>query len=549
MKKLLIIILLAMAGAIGATAQEATVKSFETAPMDVTAQQYARLDLHREKCAVVKVRVIADGVAFKGNLIGEPVENPGEYWVYLTGGTKQVQILSRSFLPFMYYFPEPLQGGVTYVLTLLAPQAAGGSAPQGPVANFLVLKVAPASAHVTVDGKERMVNNGVATVKLDAGTHTYRVASHGYAPQEGTVVMDGKKLTRTVTLVSTMPTLTVTTATPGTEIFVNDERKGTDRWSGQLLPDNYTVEGRLAGHRTFSRSLTLAESHSLTVAIPALTAITGTLSVDYTPVDATITIDGRAAGTTPNVITDLPVGTHSVTISAPGYTPATLTATVAESSPATLTGSLSPLPTDPYADDIALTKEYKEFRDSSTGKWGYKHNGRVVIPAQYYDARYFSEGLANVQINDKYGFIDKTGTVVIPAKFDDAWSFREGLASVKINDKYGFIDKTGTVVIPAKFDYAVCFSEGLARVNINGKYGFIDKTGTMVIPVNFDEAWDFSEGLASVKINDKYGFIDKTGTVVIPAKFDGAGYFDNGKAQVVLNGRWFYIDRNGNEVQ
>ena len=113
MKKLLIIILLAMAGAIGATAQEATVKSFETAPMDVTAQQYARLDLHGEKCAVVKVRVIADGVAFKGNLIGEPVENPGEYWVYLTGGTKQVQILSRSFLPFMYYFPEPLQGGVT----------------------------------------------------------------------------------------------------------------------------------------------------------------------------------------------------------------------------------------------------------------------------------------------------------------------------------------------------------------------------------------------------------------------------------------------------
>ena len=546
MKKLLIIILLAMAGAIGVSAQEATVKSFETAPMDVTAQQYARLDLHGEKCAVVKVRVIADGVAFKGNLIGEPVENPGEYWVYLTGGTKQVQILARSFLPFMYYFPEPLQGGVTYVLTLLAPQAAGGSAPQGPVANFLVLKVAPASAHVTVDGKERMVNNGVATVKLDAGTHTYRVASLGYAPQEGTVVMDGKKLTRSVTLVSTMPTLTVTTATPGTEIFVNDERKGTDRWSGQLLPDNYTVEGRLAGHRTFSRSLTLAESHSQTVAIPALTAITGTLSVDYTPVDATITIDGRAAGTTPNVITDLPVGTHSVTISAPGYTPATLTATVAESSPATLTGSLSPLPTDPYADDIALTKEYEWF--SSTGKCGYKHNGRVVIPAKFDYACPFSEGLALVEINGKYGYIDKTGTVVIPAKFDYAWPFSEGLAMVDINDKDGYIDKTGTMVIPAKFDVAWSFSEGLATVNINDKYGYIDKTGTMVIPAKFDYAVCFSEGLAWVNINGKYGFIDKTGTVVIPAKFDDTFGFYEGKAHVELNGRWFYIDRNGNEV-
>ncbi|MCI5978252.1 MAG: hypothetical protein MRZ32_04870, partial [Bacteroidales bacterium] len=73
MKKLFLIILLALAGALSAAAQDAKVRSFEAAPMDVTAQQHARLDLHGEKCAVVKVRVIADGVAFKGNLIGEPV--------------------------------------------------------------------------------------------------------------------------------------------------------------------------------------------------------------------------------------------------------------------------------------------------------------------------------------------------------------------------------------------------------------------------------------------------------------------------------------------
>ena len=121
MKKLFIVILLAVVGVVGAGAQEATVKSFEMSPMDVTARTHSRLDLHGEKCAVVKVRVIADGVAFQGNLIGEPVEKPGEYWVYLTDGTKQFQILSRSFLPFMYNFDEPLKGGVTYVLTLPAP--------------------------------------------------------------------------------------------------------------------------------------------------------------------------------------------------------------------------------------------------------------------------------------------------------------------------------------------------------------------------------------------------------------------------------------------
>ncbi|MDR2409638.1 MAG: WG repeat-containing protein [Bacteroidales bacterium] len=41
----------------------------------------------------------------------------------------------------------------------------------------------------------------------------------------------------------------------------------------------------------------------------------------------------------------------------------------------------------------------------------------------------FSEGLAYVELNGKYGYIDKTGTEVIPLKYDDAWGFSEGLSS------------------------------------------------------------------------------------------------------------------------
>ena len=481
MKNLFLTILLVVASVVTAAAQKAEVESFEATPMDVTAQQFARLDLHGEKCAVVKVRVIADGVAFQGNLIGEPVEKPGEYWVYLTDGTKQFQILSRSFLPFMYNFDEPLKGGVTYVLTLLAPQpAAGAATPQRKKQNFLVLKVTPSTVHVTVDGAELPLENGAATILLPAGTHSLSVTAPGYASVEETVTIGSEKVTRNIALRSVMPTLTVTAATPGTEIYINDERKGTDRWSGELFADTYEVEGRLASHRTNSRTITLAESESRTLAIPALEPITGTLSVDYKPYDATVTIDDRAAGTTPLLLDDILVGTHRVTISATGYNPATLTATVSETAPATLTGALTPKPTDPYADDIALTKEYELFQDSSTGKYGYKHKGRVVIPAKYDDVWSFSEGLASVEINGKWGFIDKTDTMVIPAKYDFAGSFSEGLASVKINGKWGFIDKTDTMVIPAKFDDAWYFSNGKALVKLNGRQFFIDRNGNEV---------------------------------------------------------------------
>ena len=60
----------------------------------------------------------------------------------------------------------------------------------------------------------------------------------------------------------------------------------------------------------------------------------------------------------------------------------------------------------------------------------------------------FKEGLARVERNGKYGFIDEKGSLIIPCIYDDVSSFNEGLASVKRNGKYGFIDKKGNIIVP-----------------------------------------------------------------------------------------------------
>ncbi|BAY21716.1 hypothetical protein NIES2100_14730 [Calothrix sp. NIES-2100] len=58
---------------------------------------------------------------------------------------------------------------------------------------------------------------------------------------------------------------------------------------------------------------------------------------------------------------------------------------------------------------------------------------------------------------------------VIPPKFDAADAFTQGLARVQINNQWGYIDKTGKFVIPPEFDEAHPFLDGLAlvRANIN----------------------------------------------------------------------------------
>ena len=55
---------------------------------------------------------------------------------------------------------------------------------------------------------------------------------------------------------------------------------------------------------------------------------------------------------------------------------------------------------------------------------------RLELAKKYDYAGGFSEGLARVKLNDKLGFIDKTGKQVVPCVYDDAWNFSEGLARV-----------------------------------------------------------------------------------------------------------------------
>ena len=52
--------------------------------------------------------------------------------------------------------------------------------------------------------------------------------------------------------------------------------------------------------------------------------------------------------------------------------------------------------------------------------------------------------LVRAEVNDEldiYGYINEEGYEVVPLKYDYAKRFKEGLAEIVIGDKFGFIDK------------------------------------------------------------------------------------------------------------
>lgn len=178
----------------------------------------------------------------------------------------------------------------------------------------------------------------------------------------------------------------------------------------------------------------------------------------------------------------------------------------------------------------------------------------------------------------KFAFINKSGAFILDERFERAGDFSEGLAAVRKDGKWGFINTKGEMVIQPQFinelDFLTIdtpiFSEGLALVKKGELWGYIDKTGKFVIEPTFENADNFHNGLAVIGKNwnkekhdyDDYYFINKKGEQAFPETFLLASHFFKGLAHVKLKtekslkeegnytykGTFAYIDTKGKKV-
>ena len=166
--------------------QELTIKSFKVITSDLSAQTQPRKDLNDKNCALVKVQFVGGISEIEGNVITPLIKHGNETWVYMPQGSRQMKVLTQSFLPVMVTFAdygiEKLESNRTYVLILTKPMSIIEQKKQA-----LIIKYSPSSAIVLVDNKMVRGTNGVAKVVLPVGQHSYIVASDGYESEEGTV--------------------------------------------------------------------------------------------------------------------------------------------------------------------------------------------------------------------------------------------------------------------------------------------------------------------------------------------------------------------------
>ncbi len=86
-------------------------------------------------------------------------------------------------------------------------------------------------------------------------------------------------------------------------------------------------------------------------------------------------------------------------------------------------------------------------------KWGLMNaKGEIIIPCQYdmLIGSFNEWGLAEVRRDNLYGFVNQSGKEVISCKYQSVGQFSEGLLDVRLNEKWGYVDTTGNTVIPHK---------------------------------------------------------------------------------------------------
>ena len=166
----------------------------------------------------------------------------------------------------------------------------------------------------------------------------------------------------------------------------------------------------------------------------------------------------------------------------------------------------------------------------------------------------FTNGMAPITKDKKWGYLDQAGKLKIPLKYDAVSPFDNGYAVVRLGETFMVIDREGKEVTPPAPVYKIKdMKSGMAPFyTTEKKEGFVNSKGEIAIEAKFDGVGYFHGDLAWARTSDgNVGYINKTGQWVIKPQFEAVKDFPAGEklARVKKDGVWTYVNRSGEIVK
>ncbi|HOD27131.1 MAG TPA: SUMF1/EgtB/PvdO family nonheme iron enzyme [Bacteroidales bacterium] len=174
-------------------------------------------------------------------------------------------------------------------------------------------------AKVLVDGQLQTNLTPMTTGPLSSGEHSIQVMKEMFTPfTQKVMVSDGQTNTLNVELKPSFAEVSIKTISQAS-LFANGNQVGTGSWKGRLNPGVYSLEAKLDKHHPAKQDVELKAGDVIEIELE-LQAMLGNLDIMTTPAGASIVLNGKQYGTSPQTIKNLLIGDYSISLTKDGYT-------------------------------------------------------------------------------------------------------------------------------------------------------------------------------------------------------------------------------------
>ena len=398
---------------------------------------------------------------------------------------------------------------------------------------------------------------GKAPCKSDAlksGEYVVRIANEMYEPySERVIVRDNETLSLTPSLIADFSRITLEVDADA-EIWVNEEKKGVRKWTGNLASGSYRIECRLVNHES---SVTFKDVTNMmngqTITLPSPKPIYGSLNIESNPDFASIFIDGNAIGETPYFTPEILIGAHEILITKKGYADYKENVVIGKGERKQINATLSDTPEGAIGGLYSVGADKRVFfskgnlqYQASTGKWCFAEHQWEII------------GDGNNKISPSYsGWIDLFGWGTSGLSGNKPYKASTNSSDYDLGSDWGLnaisnggnVNKAWRTLTKEEWNYVLCnrnttSGARFAKAIVNGICGLVlfpDNWNANYCKLNAVNIESASYDHNIISLSEWLDCFESKGAVFLPAAGSRNGFF---VSFVGSYGGYWYLDSN-----
>jgi len=281
-------------------------------------------DINGNKVGLVIIRTGIKDMLVESSFLHKLEPKSGEYYVFLSPGTKYFTLKKEGFGNMKYDLREKT-GGIEsgYVYEMAVANRASGTIVGDADLLTLTLNLNETNVYISKENSApTQAKSNLAVFRLAAGKYKFSFYKEGFESYEEIIDINSDK-THNITLKSGKSSqkipvtgfATINSEPEGAEILINGQKVGVTPFTAdELFPGEHELSLRKNLYHSQTMTFTLKEGENYAPETIILKPKFGYLTVNSAPEKASVSLDNKPYGSTPVMKTKIESGSHNIKI-------------------------------------------------------------------------------------------------------------------------------------------------------------------------------------------------------------------------------------------